>query len=62
MAESKRPSGHPPLDADDPSAQISVKLPSKQLADVCQAAQRERMTMPEWIRHTLRTSLDEKKS
>lgn len=56
----KRPPGRPPLDQADPSAQISLKLPSKQLAEVCERAQRNRMSMAEWIRFRLRMPEEKK--
>lgn len=50
----KRQPGRPPLDEHDVSAQVSVVLPSKQLAALCAKAQRERLTVPELIRAMLR--------
>ena len=59
-----RKSGRPPLDPDDRSVQIALKVPSKQYDALWHEAQRARMTMPELIRHKLRRMppLDEKKS
>lgn len=59
----KRPPGRPPLDANDTSAQVSVVLPSRQLAALCEKANRERMTVPELIRAMLRyTPVQNKKT
>lgn len=49
-----RQPGRPPLDPRYPSAQLSIKLPSKQLIDLCAQAHRERKTLPELVRDLLR--------
>lgn len=51
----KRP-GRPPLDPRDATAQISLKLPSKQLTALCAQAMRERKTLPELIRDLIKTA------
>lgn len=58
----KRPPGRPPLADGDPSAQLSVKLPSRQFAEVCERAQRERLSLAEWIRRQLTTEPAEKRN
>lgn len=50
----KRSPGRPPLDEQDATAQISVKLPAKQLSELCAQASRERKTLPQLIRDRLR--------
>jgi hypothetical protein len=55
----KRPVGRPPLDHDDPSVPVSLRMPSKQFEDVCERAKADRMTMAEWIRHMLRSGAAE---
>jgi predicted HicB family RNase H-like nuclease len=54
MTIRKRPSGRPPLDAADPSVAITVRIPAKQLEAADDRAKVERITLPEWIRRTLR--------
>jgi hypothetical protein len=46
--------GRPPLHPDDPSVQISVKVPTKQFDRLCQRAREARCTVPEFIRRHLR--------
>ena len=46
--------GRPPLDPEDPSIAVHFRLPSKQYDAHYQQAQRERLTMSEWIRQMLR--------
>jgi hypothetical protein len=48
----KRP-GRPPLAADDPTVQVSIRLPSKQFDATQREADAARMTMAEWIRRML---------
>jgi hypothetical protein len=57
-----RPPGRPPLDANDPSVPVSVSLPSKQLAAVSARADRDRMTVQDWIRQVLRHAAPDNKS
>ncbi len=45
--------GRPPLDEDDPSARITLSLPSKQLDTYCQRALRAAVSVPEIIRRDL---------
>jgi len=50
----KRTPGRPPLDDDDPSVDVHLRLPSKQYDDTFARAQRERVTVPERIRRDIR--------
>jgi hypothetical protein len=45
-----RPRGRPPLDVEDPSVDIHLRLPSKQYDQIYRSAQDARVTVPEWIR------------
>lgn len=45
--------GRPPLDPDDPSVQVSLRLPSKQFDATQKRADEARMTIAEWIRKML---------
>jgi hypothetical protein len=53
MKRPRRRPGHPPLDDDDPSAHITLTMPSKQLDAFCRRALREDVSVPEIIRRTL---------
>ena len=48
----RRP-GRPPLDRDDPSIKLSLRLPSKRYEALCRAATSQRTTVPELIRRSL---------
>jgi hypothetical protein len=50
----KRPPGHPPLDDDDASVPVHVKMPSKQYDETYDRAQRARVSVPEQIRRDMR--------
>ena len=50
----KRAPGHPPLDDDDASVPVHVKMPSKQYDETYERAQRARVTVPEQIRRDMR--------
>lgn len=56
MTDTKR--GRPPLDADDRTVQVTLRLPSKQHTDLRDQAQREAVTVQEIIRRTLRDRLE----
>lgn len=49
--------GRPPVDPDDPSVPVHVKLPATQYDQVCHKAQQAHVTVPEWIRRALQTEL-----
>jgi Ribbon-helix-helix protein, copG family. len=49
----KRTPGRPPLDYHDPSARVTISLPSKQLDEYCKRAQRDDVSVPEIIRREL---------
>jgi hypothetical protein len=51
----KRPrrNGRPPLDDDDPSVPVTIRMPSKQFAELCKRARREDVGVPEIIRRDL---------
>ena len=46
--------GRPPLDAHDPSVNLSISLPSKQFDAYAKRALKEDVSIPEIIRRTLR--------
>lgn len=46
--------GRPPLDASSPSERITIKLPGKQLDDLCRQAYHQQVSVPEIIRQKLR--------
>jgi hypothetical protein len=46
--------GRPPLDDDDPSAHVTLTIPSKQLDAFCRRALREDVSVPEIIRRDLK--------
>jgi hypothetical protein len=46
----KRCPGHPPLDDDDPSVPVHVKMPSKQYDEIYRRARTARISVPEQIR------------
>jgi hypothetical protein len=50
----KRTPGRPPLDDDDPSVDMHLRMPSKQYDDAYVRARRERRTVPEQIRQDMR--------
>ena len=54
--------GRPPLDADDPSVTVNVRLPSKVYDKVYQAAQRERCGVPEVIRRAVKDKVEKQKT
>jgi hypothetical protein len=60
MAEPPRRPGRPPLDPDDPSVPVHVKLPSKQYDLLYERARQERTTIPELVRRALRVITDER--
>jgi predicted HicB family RNase H-like nuclease len=49
----RRQRGRPPVDADDPSVPVTLSLPSKELAAYAQSAQRQRLSLQDWIRRVL---------
>jgi hypothetical protein len=56
----KRSPGRPPLDDNDPSTQVGVRMPSKQFDDLYRRAQRERVSVAEIIRRELRSPAPDK--
>jgi hypothetical protein len=48
--------GHPPLDEDDESVQVCVKMPSKQFDDTDRRATEARVSMPEQIRQDMKAA------
>lgn len=46
--------GRPPLDDEDPSIDVHLRMPSKQYDDAYARARRERVTVPERIRQDMR--------
>jgi len=56
----KRSRGHPPLDDDDESVAVSVKMPSKQFDDAYDRAKRARVTIPEQIRRDMREASEKR--
>ncbi len=49
----KRPPGHPPLDANDPSVQVCVSMPSKQFDAYTKRALKDDVSVPAIIRRDL---------
>jgi len=49
----KRTPGRPPLDDDDESVDVHVRMPSKQYDETYRRARGSRMTVPERIRRDL---------
>ena len=47
--------GRPPLDASDPSAKITLTLPSKQLDDLCVQAKKARVPLRDYMRSLLKS-------
>jgi hypothetical protein len=45
------PATRPPLDRDDPSTNVHVRLSTKVYDELWRTAQRERVTLPDLIRH-----------
>jgi hypothetical protein len=45
--------GRPPLDPDDPSVSVSVRMASKHYDAICAQAGHDRRTLPETIRRAL---------
>jgi|KBSSwiStaDraftv2_1062776.scaffolds.fasta_scaffold09316_8 hypothetical protein len=50
----KRAPGHPPLDDEDDSVPVCVKMPSKQYDDAYKRAKHARVSVPEQIRRDMR--------
>ena len=48
----RRP-GRPPLDPDDPSTTVNVRLPGREYDRLYTIAQQQRLTVPEMIRRAL---------
>lgn len=57
MSDTKRP-GRPPLDANDDSTSVSLKVPAKLYEQVCQLADRQRIKPPELIRRAMRREVE----
>jgi hypothetical protein len=51
-----RDPGRPPLDPSDPSVQLSVSFPSKQLAAAEAQAKEYRQTVQDWIRELVKAN------
>ena len=49
--------GRPPLDRDDATARLSLRLPSKQYAAATTRASGARLSRAEWIRRAVREAL-----
>ena len=48
-----RKTGRPPLDKEDPSTSVHVRIPSKTYDKMYTAAVHDRVSVPEWIRQQL---------
>jgi hypothetical protein len=57
VTEKPKRGGRPPLDPDDPSVDVHVRLPSKQYDAVYRLAQHARVTVPEMFRRGLENAL-----
>jgi len=51
-----RPPGRPPLDDDDASVDVHVRMPSKQYDQAFDRARRERVSVPELLRRALQAA------
>jgi hypothetical protein len=49
----KKTPGRPPLDDDDPSVDVHVRMPGKQYDDTFARSKRDRVSVPEIIRRDL---------
>jgi len=56
----KRPPGHPPLDDDDDSVPIHVKMTTTQYDDTYRRARRARVSVPEQIRRDVREASEKR--
>ncbi|MEP7304203.1 MAG: hypothetical protein ABJA98_01670 [Acidobacteriota bacterium] len=54
--------GRPPLDDDDPSVDVHLRMPSKQYDDAYKRAGRERVSVPEQIRKDMRDAAQRTKA
>jgi hypothetical protein len=52
MSVPRRP-GRPPLDAKDRSVPVCIKMPARQYDQLYERAQRERVSVPDFIRRKL---------
>jgi hypothetical protein len=56
MAKDERPArrmGRRPLDAHDPSVNLSTRIPASRYDEFCRGAQRERVSVAEYVRRSL---------
>ena len=58
----KRPPGRPPIDRDDPSVDVHLRMPSKLYDEAFERAQRGRVSVPEIIRRDMRQAAEKKNS
>jgi len=56
----KRAPGHPPLDDDDESVPVHVKMPSKQYDDAYKRATAARVSVPEQIRRDMHEAAEKR--
>jgi hypothetical protein len=54
--------GRPPLDADDPTVNIHIRIPSKQYDEAFRLASSQKVTVPEMIRRALKAAADKQPS
>ena len=57
--KSDKPRGRPPLDPDDPSVSVHFRLPAKQYDTALDRANRERVTLSDYIRRRVMATDDE---
>jgi len=62
MSETSKRAGRPALDASDPSVPLTVSFPSKQLAAAEASAERDRVTVQDWIRTVVRQASGDNKT
>ena len=58
MAAVARP-GRPPLDDDDPSVSVHVKVPGQTFDQLYEKSRRERVSMPALVRRAIARELDD---
>ena len=51
--------GRPPLDPSDASTQLNLRLPAKDYDRALARASKDRVSVSEWVRRTIRTASDD---
>lgn len=58
--QTRRRLGRPPIDHDDPSVSVSIRLPSRAYDDAYERARQAGVSLPEQLRRDLRTGTDKR--